>query len=303
MTTPTDQAQIAQLWIHPIKSCAAVSVSEADLLPTGLEWDREWMLVDSQGDFVTQRELPQLALVQPKWGHDEWVLRAPGMLPLHLNAWAYESEARVQIWGEEVNALDMGPLTSQWFSDFVAMSPAGHEWLSQHGPLRLVRAHPDHPRISDSKWTGSDHALVGFADGFALLVTSEASLEEFNRRMSAEQLTPVDMRRFRPNIVLSGMAPHGEDDLKSFRWTNGEQAVICHVTKPCPRCSIPEIDPDQGIRGDGVTRVLSSYRSDERLAGALTFGMNAHWIPQLTGEGEANPRFKVGDVVNLDFGF
>ena len=78
------QATIAQLWIHPVKSCAAVSVQEAQLTPTGLAWDRAWMVVDAEGEFVTQRELPRMALVQPKLKHSEMVLRAPGMLALHI---------------------------------------------------------------------------------------------------------------------------------------------------------------------------------------------------------------------------
>jgi uncharacterized protein YcbX len=303
MTPSSDQAHIAQLWIHPVKSCAAVAVQEAQLMPTGLQWDREWMVVDARGHFVTQRELPQLALIQPKWGHEAWVLKAPGMLPLHVQAWAYESETEVEIWGDEVPALDIGPLAAQWFTDFVAAMPAGQEWLRTNGPLRLVRTHPDHLRVSDSTWTGTDRAQVGFADGFGLLVTSEASLGEFNRRMIAAQREAVDMRRFRPNIVLSGMNPHGEDDVKALHWSDGTHSVTCHLTKPCPRCSIPEVNPDLGVREEGVTSVLSAYRGDQRLGGALTFGMNAHWHEPLPEACDSWPVLKVGDAVRLDFGF
>ncbi|NBP45717.1 MAG: MOSC domain-containing protein [Betaproteobacteria bacterium] len=303
MTTPTDQAQIAQLWIHPIKSCGAVSVRQAHLLPTGLEWDREWMLVDAQGHFVTQRECPSLARVQPRMGHEEWILKAPGMLSLHLNAWAYEGETQVEIWGDEVPALDMGTVAAQWFNDYLAQEPASQAWLKQNGPMKLVRTHPDHLRQCDAQWTGEDRSPVGFADGFGLLVTSVAALEDFNRRMQAAGHAAVDMRRFRPNVVLGGLPPHGEDDLKAFHWTQGEQTMTVRLTKPCPRCSIPEVNPDTGEPGRGVTSVLSSYRSDQRLKGALTFGMNGYWQNPWPADSEDFPLLTVGDVVSLDFGF
>ena len=125
------RAQIAQLFVYPVKSCAGVAVQEAILTETGLDLDRAWMLVDTQGEFVSQRELPRMALVQPQLKHFEMVLRAPGMLALHIALDRVEAPVRVRIWDDEVAAYDMGVIAAQWFSDFLGT------------PARLVRFDPE----------------------------------------------------------------------------------------------------------------------------------------------------------------
>ena len=123
--------RIARLFVHPVKSCAGVELKEALLTETGLDLDRAWMVVDAQGRFVTQRQLPRMALVRPQIKHSEVVLRAPGMLALHLSIDSVEEPARVRIWDDEVAAYDMGAVAAQWFTDFLGQ------------PLRLVRFDPD----------------------------------------------------------------------------------------------------------------------------------------------------------------
>ena len=113
------QATIEELWVYPVKSCAGVSLREAELTDTGLLYDRAWMVVDAQGEFVSQRELPRMALIQPAFKMGQLVLRAPGMLPLHLALDAVESPLKVRVWDDEVQAWDMGDLAAQWFSDFL----------------------------------------------------------------------------------------------------------------------------------------------------------------------------------------
>src|SRR5215510_752766 len=149
---------IANLYVHPVKSCARIEVPRALVTETGLEWDRQWMVVDETGTFVSQRDEPRLAQVRPTLRASDLVLRAPGMLALHLALDAIESETEVQVWNDRVRAGDMGDLAAQWFSDFLRR------------PLRLARFDPDVQRASDPKWTGSAYALTAFADAFALLV-------------------------------------------------------------------------------------------------------------------------------------
>lgn len=112
------QATITGLFVYPIKSCAGVAVQEAILTETGLEFDRAWMVVDGKGEFLTQRELPRMALIQPQIKHDDMVLRAPGMLALHVKLDEVEAPVRVTLWGDEVAAFDMGKVAAQWFTDF-----------------------------------------------------------------------------------------------------------------------------------------------------------------------------------------
>src|SRR4051812_28956654 len=172
MSHPPDfSARIAALHVYPVKSCAGVALREAVLTETGLDLDRAWMVVDAKGEYVTQRELPRLALVQPTLKVHEVILRAPGMLALHLAIDTVEEAVKVRIWDEEVPAFDMGAIAAQWFTDFLGQ------------PLRLVRFDPDHPRLSNPEWTGGVEALNQFSDGYPLLVTSTASLALLNEKL------------------------------------------------------------------------------------------------------------------------
>jgi uncharacterized protein YcbX len=248
---------LASLHLYPVKSCAGITLDTHELDTTGLEFDRAWMVVDAHGEFLSQRELPRMALIQPRLRASDLVLRAPGMLALHLALDVVEHAVRVRVWDDEVDAFDMGALAAQWCSDFLGR------------PARLVRFDPDARRLADRDWTGALEAPVQFSDGFPLLVTSTASLAELNRRLG----TPVTMQRFRPNLVLDGLDAHGEDFIDEISFDDG--AIRLRLVKPCARCSIPDVDPDSAATGHAVGDALAAYRADARLGGALTFGMNA----------------------------
>lgn len=261
-STSSTPAQIARLFVYPVKSCAGVEVQEAVLTETGLDLDRAWMVVDDEGHFVTQRQLPRMALVRPQIKHHEVVLRAPGMLALHLQIDTVEEPTQVRIWNEDVNAYDMGAIAAQWFTDFLGR------------PLRLVRFDPEHRRLSSPSWTGGAEALNQFSDGFPLLIISQASLEGLNARLVAAGHAEVGIERFRPNIVLAGMAAHEEDALAMVHVAAGEEVELRPV-KPCPRCPIPNVDPATAEVAPHVLQTLLDYRRNEKLQGAATFGMNA----------------------------
>ncbi len=262
-------AVIARLLVYPVKSCAGVEVQEAILTETGLEFDRAWMVVDGQEQFLTQRALPRMALIQPQLKHYEMVLRAPGMLALHIKLDEVEQPVRVNIWGEEVAAYDMGAIAAQWFSDFLGVS------------ARLVRFDPEQKRICSRQWTGNVQALNQFSDGFPLLVISEASLHHLNEKLATSGTAPVGMARFRPNIVLGNpaagdaLSPHDEDRLEVLEISTAQGSVVLKPVKPCVRCPIPNIDPATAISSPEVVDMLQTYRPDARVNGALTFGMNA----------------------------
>ena len=259
-----DQAvSVASLHVYPIKSCGGIVLGEALVVETGIEFDRAWMVVDADGRFVTQRELPRMALVQPTLKTSEMVLRAPGMLALHIALDRVEAPVRVTVWDDEVAAYDMGDLCAQWFSSFLLR------------PLRLVRFDPDHKRLSDRDWTGEIEAENGFSDGFPILVTSATALEELNRRLRSQGLADVTMARFRPNLVLDGLDAHGEDALDEIVFATPEGPVRLKLVKPCSRCPIPDIDPITAEPGHAVGDTLAGYRADARLGGSITFGMNA----------------------------
>jgi uncharacterized protein len=260
---PDVTARISRLFVYPVKSCAGVEVTEAVLTETGLDLDRAWMVVDGQGEFVTQRELPRMALIRPQLKHYEVVLRAPGMLALHLAIDAVEEPVKVKLWDDAVQAFDMGAVAAQWFSDFLGRK------------LRLVRFDPDHRRLSSPQWTGGVEALNQFSDGFPLLVVGEASLAELNDKLVAAGHGAVGIERFRPNIVLAGIEPQDEDRLDVLRIADGDEEVLLRPVKPCPRCPIPDIDPATAQIDPQVSDTLQTYRKNDRLQGAVTFGMNA----------------------------
>jgi uncharacterized protein len=254
--------RIARLFVYPVKSCAGIELTEALLTETGLDLDRAWMVVDEQGEFVTQREMPRMALVRAQIKFREVILRAPGMLALHLAIEAAEGPAKVRIWDDEVEAFDMGGVAAQWFSDFLGAK------------LRLVRFDPEYRRLSSMQWTGGVAAQNQFSDGFPLLVASEGSIDELNRRLRVAGHQAVGVERFRPNIVLAGLEAHDEDRLDVIRIAADEEVQLRPV-KPCARCPIPDVDPATARIDPHVSATLQAYRSNEVVNGAVTFGMNA----------------------------
>jgi uncharacterized protein YcbX len=254
---------VASLHVYPIKSCGGIALPEALLIETGIEFDRAWMLVDPAGMVVTQRELPRMVLVQPTLKLSEMVLRAPGMLALHIALDRVESPVRVKVWDDEVAAYDMGDLCAQWFTDFLGQ------------PLRLVRFDPEQKRLSDHRWTGTLDAENAFADAFPMLITSVAALDELNVRLAKQGQSPVTMARFRPNLVLDGLDAHGEDSLDEIVFETEDGPVRLKLVKPCARCPMPDVEPLTGGTDHVVGDALSAYRADARLEGKITFGMNA----------------------------
>jgi uncharacterized protein len=280
------RVSVNQLCVYPIKSCAGVSLTDSLLIETGLEFDRAWMVVDVQGMFVTQRQLPRMALIQTTLKSLEMVLRAPGMLALHVALDTVEKPTQVQVWDDKVAAYDMGDLAAQWFSDFLGR------------PLRLVRFDPEQKRLSNKAWTGDIDAENAFSDGFPILVTSTASLDEMNRRLRLAGQADIALARFRPNLVLDGLDAHGEDHLDELVFGTAEGDIRLKLVKPCTRCSIPDVDPLTAAQGHAVGDVLASYRSDARMQGALTFAMNAVIVSgidialKVGMQGEASFRFE-----------
>ncbi len=258
----TQTLTIAGLHVYPIKSCGGCDVNEALLIETGLEFDRAWMVVDADGEMVTQRELPRMALIETQLRQSDLKVKAPGMLALHLAFDQVEAPTQATVWGDTVKAYDMGDLAAQWFSDFLGKK------------LRLVRFDPDQKRLSDKSWTGEIDAENQFSDGFPLLVVSKASLAELNRRLKAAGASEAEMARFRPNIVLDGdgLDPHGEDHLDEIRVASPEGEVVLKMVKPCTRCSIPDVHPSTAATGHAVSDALQAYRATDR---GVTFGTNA----------------------------
>jgi len=267
------QARISRLFVYPIKSCAGVELREAVLTETGLDLDRAWMVVDTQGRFMSQRELPRMALIRPTLRSNDVVLRAPGMLALHLQIEVVEEPVTVQVWKDTVKAYDMGDLAAQWFSDFLA--PPGPGESSRKPPYRLVRFDPEQQRLSNKRWTGEVDAPNQFSDGFPVLVLSQSAVEGLNQRLQEAGAPAAVIERFRPNVVLEGIEAHDEDNMEALHITTGEGQAVLRLVKPCPRCPIPNVDPATGESHPAVGDAMQAYRALPAMDGAICFGMNA----------------------------
>ncbi|GFE84440.1 Fe-S protein [Steroidobacter agaridevorans] len=246
--------QITGLNIYPVKSCRGIALSQARLTETGFEHDREWLVITPEGRFLTQRERPQLAQIETALSDGQLVLRKPNgadlSLPLNLTG----PELEVTIWRDKAAAFDAGDAAATWLTEHLGK------------PARLVRFDKRHKRASNMQWTGGVEALTQFADGYPWLLISQGSLEELNRRMT----TPLPMNRFRPNIVVDGLPPFGEDSVDEF--VAGD--VRLKVVKPCDRCVITTTDQITGERNsDEPLKALKEFRFDRNLRGVL-FGQN-----------------------------
>ena len=241
-----------------------MSLREAVLTTAGLTSggvaDREWMAVDTAGNFLTQRECPTMATIVPCLSLEILTLRAPGMPDLRLAlAPTLGPAMAVHLWEETVPAIDCGEAAAAWFSAVLRVA------------CRLVRWPPYGRRIAGTRWTDGILAPTRFADGFPVLVIGQASLDDLNQKLQAQGRPRLPMNRFRPNIVIDGIAPFDEDHAASI--CIGD--AVLKPVKPCPRCPIPSVDQDTGIVGPDPLDILQSYRANRLLDGAITFGMNA----------------------------
>lgn len=269
------QATITALNVYPVKSCRGIALDAAKLGLAGIESDRRWMVISETGRFLTQRELPRLALIVPRLDGQGLTLTAPGMPDFAVPALPQGPKLEVAVWGDKCSALEVSAEAAKWLSGFLQRA------------TRLVRFDPQGVRPSDADWTAGIETRNEFSDGFPLLVISEASLTDLNSRLKE----PLPMNRFRPNIVLGGLQPYDEDRIRDLR-SNGVTLRIC---KPCTRCSITTTDQMEGVvKGDEPLRTLKSYRFSKELRGMM-FGQNTVVV---SGVGE---QLRVGQQLEIDW--
>lgn len=248
-------ATVSALNFYPVKSCRGIARDSLALGATGFEDDRHWMLVRPSGRFVTQRELPHLALVGTAVAPHALTLSAPGMPALSIDRAAAGDALAVTVWKFTGSGIDCGDEAARWCSQFLQT------------PLRLVRFDADVPRQCSAEWTQGTPAITQFADGFPILVIARASLEDLNSRLPHA----LPMERFRPNVVIDDVAPYDEDRIHELR----SAEVTLRLVKPCTRCSITTTDQQAGaVDGVEPLATLKTYRYDRELGG-VCFGQNA----------------------------
>ncbi len=258
---------VTALYHYPIKSAGAIALSEAEITPRGIEHDRRWMVVDSEGRFLTQRSHPRLARVAVFVRLDGLRMETEGEAPCSVSTISTDAPRQVVVWDDVVEAVDAGDAPADWLSRVLG------------APCRLMYM-PDSSRRRVDPAYGAPGDVVSFADGYPVLLTTEASLTELNTRLHQ----PVPMARFRPNVVLNGILPYEDDAWRLLEI--GE--VRFRLVKSCARCVITTLDPEAGVFQKEPLRTLATYR---RRNGKVFFGQNL--IPDGVG------RIRVGDPVRV----
>lgn len=233
---------VASLHVYPIKSCKALDLTAVRFDPLGPLYDRRFMVVDETGRYLTQRTVPRLALITPRLGPTALVVSAPNMPQLKV-AMSQRDARRVpiKIWEFEGVGEDAGESAADWFSSFLERK------------CRVVRWADDQQRPVDPEYARSP-AATGFNDGFPVLLMSEASVADLNKRLKQ----PLPMNRFRPNVVVRDLEPYAEDTWRKIRIGELELDVV----KPCDRCATTTVDQITGVAGTEPLATLASYRKE-----------------------------------------
>jgi hypothetical protein len=264
---------LASIHLHPVKSCRGFAVARAIVEREGLRDDRRWMLVDPDGRFVTQREFPALTQVLTALDGDGIVLSRVGLPSLRLpRRLADGPRLEVEVWRHRGPAIAF---------------EAGRAWFERavgRALLPVCQA-PDAPRaVNPARAQEGD--VVSFADGYPLLLAGDGSLADLNDRIQARGGEPVEMERFRPNVVVADAPRWSEETWAAVRIGR----VSFRAPKGCDRCSMTTLDPATGKAGKEPLATLASFRKRD---GAVWFGVNL--IPDLA-QGET-AEIAVGDQV------
>jgi uncharacterized protein len=258
---PSPTPHLTAIFTYPIKSCAPLSHSQIDLDSYGPLWDRHWMIVDEDGEFLTQREVPTMALIQPAFEESCLRLSAPGMpemyLPLQFSQLSAAPARSVTVWKDSCEAADEDEEIATWLSAYL------------HLKVRLVRIGSDFRRPVDDRYAPQP-AETRFTDGFPLLVVSEASLDDLNSRLVERGAEPVPMGRFRPNLVVTGCAAFAEDTWRTIQIGS----VTLDIVKPCARCVMTTVDPKTGTIPDAA-EPLATLNTFRKRNGKVMFAQNA----------------------------
>ena len=247
------ELRLSEIWVYPIKSLGGIRVTRAYVKEKGLEYDRRWMLVDETGTFMTQRELPSMALLKLKMENGEIRVvhsSKAKTLNISLTPSLSNKEEEVIIWNDTVNAVEVSKEVSAWFSEVLEKK------------CRLVYFPEQNSRAVDKNFS-VNRENVSLADGYPFLIIGQSSLDHLNSKLEVS----IPMNRFRPNFVFTGGEPHEEDIWRNF--TIGINHFV--GVKPCARCAVPTINQDTAEKGIEPSRTLALYRKKDN---KILFGQN-----------------------------
>jgi hypothetical protein len=248
----TQNIEVTGLFIYPVKSFAGIPLESSELDSMGLKNDRRWMVVSPEGKFLTQRTIPQMALIRTSLDNGKLTLKKQGMDDHQVPEASTLSEImEVTIWRDTLQVQRIGDASDAWLSQALGVE------------CKLVYIADDVQRQCNLDYAQQGDR-TGFADAYPMLLISEDSLQDLNQRLDH----PVEMRRFRPNIVIKGCEAFAEDKFEAFTIANLDMRGV----KLCDRCPMPTVDPDKGERdGQEPIATLMKYRKWDN---KVFFGMN-----------------------------
>lgn len=262
--------RVSALYRYPVKSLGGEALSEATPAERGLVDDRRWMLVDADGRFISQRAHPHLA---------RFYARIDGHA---LRLYTYDEDRMMYAVDDARPQTEPDLTVTLWDDTFLASrvrAPKIGNVLGLDGGTRLVYMNAATTRPADPRY--ADGTTVSFADGYPYLIATDASLDDLSERTGE----PLDMLRFRPNIVVEGTEAFAEDGWKELQIGNHKFLIV----KPCARCIMITHEPETGERNLRVLSELATYR---KVGNKVLFGQNATW------RGGREP-LRVGDTVRI----
>ena len=247
----TTEIKVTELFIYPLKSARPVALKKMSIVDTGPQYDRQWMLITAEGEFVSQRTFPQMCMIGQQVSQDSLQFSASGFSDLKVPLDLTEGEKTdCQIFADTTAGTHLSKEFDAWFSEVLKT------------PVQLVRVPTNNSRTTPAKYD-STLTPVSFADAFPFLLASHETLDELNSKLSS----PVPMNRFRPNIVVQGAPAGEEDNWGQFTIGNVEFSGI----KDCSRCSIITVDQSSGEKDNSPMTTLMKYRKRNN---KVVFGQN-----------------------------
>lgn len=276
------QVTVSALRIYPVKSLAGTALNNATVLTSGLLGDREWMIVNEDMRFCTQRQIPALAKIGTTLNADRTlVLSSSDSPPMTVHPQACTQPARVQVWKDRCSAYLAPKEVNQWLT----------EQSGTRQPLKLVYFDKTTTRPTNPERFGEFHTY--FADGSPFLLCNEASLQAVNQQQVQQQRPLVDMQRFRPSIVIEGLPAFAEHQYRELY--QADKNIVIGLRDHCQRCAVITVDQLTGERVDDGTllKTIATINSMPDRPKAPAFGVNAVLY---SGDGA---QLSVGDVCTV----
>lgn len=248
-----DHLSLQNIYVYPIKSLAGIAVAESKVTDTGLQYDRRWMLTDNEGNFLSQRSHPQMAMLSVNFTEAGLTVHHRKTVSNHITI-PFDAtptrELKVTIWDDICTALELDKGLAAWFSRSLGLTT---RLVYMPGTTRRLVDHPDAVKTN----------FVSFADAYPFMMIGQSSLDDLNSRLAEQVL----MNRFRPNFVFNGGEAFCEDRMKAFQIND----VVFEAAKPCSRCNLITINQEDGSKSKEPSQTLATYRSHQN---KILFGQN-----------------------------